>query len=68
MTTSSKSSGTTKGGGIREGDFFMDRVWYGDKYFSEDERKNMELLIQKLAFPKTLGLLKRYFEPIIEKS
>jgi hypothetical protein len=67
MTTSSKSS-TTKGGGIREGDFFMDRVWYGDKYFSEDERKNMELLIQKLAFPKTLGLLKRYFEPIIEKS
>ena len=45
-----------------EGDFFIDRVWYGDLYFSEEERKNMERLIRKVAYPRTLALLERYFD------
>lgn len=55
------SKASTSKGGFREEDFFMDRVWYRDRYFSEDERKNMELLIRKVAFPRTLKLLERYF-------
>jgi hypothetical protein len=42
-------------------DFFMNRVWYGDQYFNQDERINMERLVRKLSFPRTMKLLERYF-------
>ena len=31
------------------------KFWYRDRFFSQDEKKDIKLLFRKLAFPRTLA-------------